>query len=124
MIAASTSVQAQAIDPYVDEILKSDFYGPILDEMKLGNVAVSPTQNCCTTIKTWGDIGLFAGRFDQVNSQEHNGRPVYRAAAGELKIFFNAILNRWTVSDEGKRLSYSLILQSFNSDLNYMTFES
>jgi len=51
MIAASTSVQAQAIDPYVDEILKSDFYGPILDEMKLGNVAVSPTQNCCTTIK-------------------------------------------------------------------------
>jgi len=100
MIAASTSVQAQAIDPYVDEILKSDFYGPILDEMKLGNVAVSPTQNCCTTIKTWGDIGLFAGRFDQVNSQEHNGRPVYRAAAGELKIFFNAILNRWTVSDE------------------------
>ena len=50
MIAAST-VQAQANDPYVDEILKSDFYGPILDEMKLAETAVSPTQNCCTTIK-------------------------------------------------------------------------
>jgi len=101
MIAASTtSVQAQAMDPYVDEILKSDFYGPILDEMKLADSAVSPAQTCCTTIKTWGDIGLFAGRFDVVDSHEHNGRPVYRAAAGELKVFFNAILNRWTVSDE------------------------
>ena len=50
MIAAST-VQAQANDPYVDEILKSDFYGPILDEMKLADAAVSPAQTCCTTIK-------------------------------------------------------------------------
>lgn len=104
MIAtASTTVTAQsAADPYVDEILKSDFYGPILDEMKLADDTVAPiADSCCATLKMWGDIGLFAGRFDQ-SEHQHNGRPVYRAAAGELKVFFNAQLNRWTVSDEGK----------------------
>jgi len=98
--ATTVTAQSAAADPYVDEILKSDFYGPILDEMKLSDEAVSPIdESCCDTLKMWGDIGLFAGRFDQ-SEHQHNGRPVYRAAAGELKVFFNAQLNRWTVSDE------------------------
>jgi len=95
MIASAFAASA---DPFTDDVLKSDFYGPIEHGMK-SHAAVPAKSDCCAKIKTWGDIGLFAGRFD-LTENEHNGFPIYKAAAGELKLFYNQFLNRWTVSDE------------------------
>jgi len=84
-------------DDYTDDFLKSDFYGPIEN-----SILAAPTpsiESCCQTLKLWGDIGLFAGRFDQ-STKIHNGFPVYKAVGGDMKIFFNQALNRWSVSDE------------------------
>lgn len=85
-------------DLYSDDLLKSDFYGPIEDTSYVAG-PVPNVDTCCQTLKLWGDIGLFAGRFDQT-TKIHNGFPVYRAAGGDMKIFFNKSLNRWSVSDE------------------------
>lgn len=85
-------------DLFADDMLKSDFYGPISDEFQV-KVAKPNDTECCSTLKLWGDIGLFAGRFDATTNM-HNGFPVYKAAGGDMKLFYNDYLNRWTVSDE------------------------
>jgi len=85
-------------DLFADDMLKSDFYGPISDEFQV-KVQKPNDVECCSTLKLWGDIGLFAGRFD-LAATTHNGKPVFKAAGGDMKIFYNDYLNRWTVSDE------------------------
>jgi len=85
-------------DLYSDDLLKSDFYGPMDDSAYIAG-PVPTIDTCCSTLKLWGDIALFSGRFDQT-TKIHNGFPVYKAAAGDMKIFFNKQLNRWSVSDE------------------------
>ena len=43
------ALAAAQADPYVDEFLKSDFYGPVLSDMKLENF--EPAQSCCDKLK-------------------------------------------------------------------------
>ena len=49
-------------------------------------------------IQVWGDIDLFSGRMDLVDLDE-SGYPIYIGAAGDIKVYFNAELNRWVASD-------------------------
>ena len=54
------ALAAAQADPYVDEFLKSDFYGPILNDMKLENF--EPAQSCCDKLKV--RLARFFNNYD------------------------------------------------------------
>jgi len=91
MIAADSSPL-----PDYEDYDNSIYYSTISSVPKVTD-PVSPAA-CCDSLKMWGDIPLFAGKFNI--DGEHDGFPAYKAVAGELKMFFNADLNRWVVSDK------------------------
>lgn len=72
----------------------SELFGPL--ETAAVTTLVEPTE-CCSTLKVWGDIELFTGRFDK-SDEVHESFPVYTATRGGLKLFFNTAANRWIVS--------------------------
>ena len=47
----------------------------------------------------WGDVTLFSGRFDKAD-ETYSGFPVYHAASGDLKVFFNPSFNRNVQDDD------------------------
>lgn len=74
----------------------SIYYSSVSSVDKLTE-SVSPAA-CCDSLKMWGDIALFSGKFHI--DGEHDGFPAYSPTAGELKMFFNSDLNRWVVAEK------------------------
>lgn len=94
-----TSNAGQTTAPFTfdDEVIDfADLYGP-LEVAK--SVQPPPYRRCCSTLKMWGDIALFTGRFDKTD-EEYDSFPVYKASRGDLKLFFNSYVNRWIVSTD------------------------
>jgi hypothetical protein len=93
----SAGLIAAESSPVPFEFDDSEFYGPLQHVTKFSETPKPST--CCSTLKVWGDVALFSGRFDQSGS-DHDQFPVYTASTGELKLFFNSKVNRWVVSND------------------------
>lgn len=77
-----------------DSIDFSELYGPL----EVSPEAKMPLRKeCCSTLKLWGDVALFTGRFDKT-ADEFDAFPIYKATRGELIMFFSSEVNRWVVS--------------------------
>lgn len=92
----SASLIAAESSPVPFEFDDSEFYGSP-QTVPVSTVDVTPSE-CCSTLKIWGDVALFSGRFDK-STEEHDMFPIYTSAAGDLKLFFDLKLNRWVVSN-------------------------
>ena len=62
------ALAAAQADPYVDEFLKSDFYGPILNDMKLESF--EPAQSCCDKLKV--RFLAYFGNYDVIMALKQN----------------------------------------------------
>jgi hypothetical protein len=82
------------------EIVVDYAYGP-LSEVPVGDVA-KPSHagvdgHCCKTMKMWGDLDLFSGRFNQIRGANDI---TYKASAGPLFVMYYEKINRWIVASE------------------------
>lgn len=93
IISAGVIVAAESSPVPAD---RAQFFGSITKIET--NVEIPQIEQCCTSLKVWGDVALFSGRFNLME-KTFNNFPTYEATAGELKLFFNSKINKWTVSD-------------------------
>jgi len=94
----SASLVAAESSPVPFEFDSSEFFGPSKFVSKLPKADAVEAQNCCKTLKVWGDIALFSGRFDQVTGD--HAHPDYVASTGDLNLYFHPHFNRWVVSNQ------------------------